>query len=308
VNAGILAQVRSPMPTPYGLLGSVTPVPSPGVSLHPEAVDWATRVVANGGSPVALPVLSAVSVFCHRVDAAALRPLLWRVNLLAGDSLASSLVPLFRSPTPFGTVQGNATDTAENFVSSDYVAASGLLGNGSNKRLLTGLPLNFSPARHLGAFIHTLGTTAFRTYIGAAGATLFDGLLSLQCDSPTTVWRMENTRTTAEGGSAGGTTSGVHSSGDFVLASSAGNNIFGNIVHSGMYRNTTRVGFPATASVAGAVSTGIAIFAYQLSAGTFAGHSNARIGGYSLGSHLLSDQCLAYAVIWDALLRALGRR
>jgi len=308
VNAGILAQVRSPMPTPYGLLGSVTPVPPPDVSLHPEARDWAARVVANGGSPVALPVLSAVSLFCHRVDAAALRPLLWRVNLIAGDSLTSALVPLFRSPTPFGAVQGNATDTADNFVSSDYVAASGLLGNGSNKRLLTGLPLNFANARHAGAFIHTLGTTAFRTYMGATGAVAGDGLLSLQCDSPTTAWRLENLRTTADGGGAGGTTGGVHAGGDFVLATSAGNNINSNIVHMGMYRNTTRVGVPGVANAAGAVSTGIAIFAYQLSAGTFAAHSNARIGGYSLGSHLLSDQCAAYAVIWDALLRALGRR
>jgi hypothetical protein len=304
VNAGIVAHVRSPVPTPYGLAGATTPVPMPGIPLHPEALDWLSRVRANGGD-ASLAVVSAVSTFCDRIDACGLRSLLWRVNPMCGGSILAALVPLYRSTTPFGTVTGNAADTNDNFLSSDYVPQSGLLGNGSNKRLLTGVPLNFSTSRHLGAYVFSLSTIAFRSYVAAAGSVAHDGTLSLQCDSPTTTYRMENLRTTADGQGAGGGTSGIHTNGDFVLGSSPGSNVNGT---SAIYRNGTFNGIAGVGNQPGLVSTGLAIFALQLSTGSFTQHTNARIGGYSIGGHLNAQQAGTYAAIWDSLMRSLARK
>ena len=153
-----------PLPTqfadmPNGLLGAPTPVSMtyPSRYWHPEAIDWLERVVSNNGS-VSGSTLSAVSDFCVAAEVGLFRSSIWRLNLVAGNSLSSALVPLFRGPIPGGRVFGFPTDVANNFVSQDFVDIGrngGLKGRAVNKSLITGLTPN-----DLGGFfdIHLSGS------------------------------------------------------------------------------------------------------------------------------------------------------
>jgi hypothetical protein len=116
-----------------------------GTAVHPEALDWATRVTANGGT-VSSNTLAAVSTFCTSINAeSGLRAAILRLNLFCGNSDASLnavRTPLYLSGSFGGTTIGNTTDTNFNFVSGDYQetgSGGGLKGNGSSKYLNTGL-------------------------------------------------------------------------------------------------------------------------------------------------------------------------
>jgi hypothetical protein len=106
-------------------------------SIHPEALDWAARVAANGGS-VSNSTLKAVSDFCK--ETASIRNRFLRLNLFCGNNLNAALVPLYLGEAP-GIVYGNNIDTNFNFVPADYTERGnngGLVGNGINKYLNTG--------------------------------------------------------------------------------------------------------------------------------------------------------------------------
>lgn len=110
---------------------------------HPDAADWRTRVIANGGT-VSASTFAAVEAFCRAVDTAGIRSRFYRLNLFCGSNLSACLVPLYRGPSLGGTQYGNTTDTNNNFVSGDYVetgAGGGLTGNGSTKHLRTGVTM-----------------------------------------------------------------------------------------------------------------------------------------------------------------------
>jgi hypothetical protein len=110
---------------------------------HPEASDWRSRVIANGGT-VSGSTLTAVSNFCRSIGEAGIRDRFYRLNLFCGSNLSACLVPLYRGPSLGGTQYGNTTDTNNNFVSGDYVetgAGGGLTGNGSTKHLRTGVTM-----------------------------------------------------------------------------------------------------------------------------------------------------------------------
>lgn len=108
---------------------------------HPEASDWRSRVIANGGT-VSGSTLTAVSNFCRSIDSAGIRDRFYRLNLFCGNDLSACLVPLYRGQSRTGTQFGNTTDTNNNFVSGDYSpsgSAAGLTGNGTTKYLATGV-------------------------------------------------------------------------------------------------------------------------------------------------------------------------
>jgi hypothetical protein len=270
----------------------------PPTASNADAQAWITAVYGNGGT-VSTATANAVNTFCTSIESAGIRSLLWRVNPMAGNSLESALVPLYRGPSSGGTQYGNATDINDNFVSGDYVATSGLIGNGSNKRLSTGLPLNFTANRHLGVFVHTLPANTFRAYIGARGATTFAGLLSIDGGSPTTNCSVNNY---TDAGAAGGTATITHAGGDFVLGTHGSGSGTAIAFINGV-QSATGIG-----NAAGSITTGISIFSVINSAGTAANFTNARLGGYTLGENLSGAQSLAYYGIWDTLLRALGRK
>lgn len=174
MNDGILTSGYRPPPMPYGLLGRMTPIPTPNEQpgVHPEAADWLARVIANGGAASPATLL-AVSRFCNAIDAAGIRDRFFRLNLFCGSNLAAALVPLYRGQSLGGTQFGNATDTNSNFVAGDYVetgATGGLFGNGTSKWLNTGLPLNFNTNRHIGVVLQNSGQ-AGGYLLGAWGAS-----------------------------------------------------------------------------------------------------------------------------------------
>jgi hypothetical protein len=105
----------------------------PRNALHPEAANWAARVVANGGTVGTS--LAAVSKFCAAIDAAGLRSKFYRLSLMCGDNLLAALVPLYRSTSFGGTVLGLGTDDNVGFVSGDYTLA-GSLNNATGSKYL----------------------------------------------------------------------------------------------------------------------------------------------------------------------------
>jgi len=104
--------------------------------VHHDALDWARRVAANGGS-VSRATLRAVSTFCDAIDRAAIRDRFYRLNLFCGTGLTACLVPLYRGPSLSGTQFGNATDTNVNFVSGDYSESNGLQATTDGSQVAT---------------------------------------------------------------------------------------------------------------------------------------------------------------------------
>jgi len=147
-------------------------------SVHPDAAAWRSAVVANGGG-VSASTMRAVSTFCASIDAAGIRDKFYRLNLFCGNELAACLVPLYRGPSRTGTQHGGAAETNENFVSGDYTETGvngGLKGNGTNKRLLTGMNANVIPSvfdSHMSYSARELELSSanFRDHLGVFGGS-----------------------------------------------------------------------------------------------------------------------------------------
>jgi hypothetical protein len=127
------------------LLSAGRRVSSSNIGLHPEAISWRTRVIANGGT-VSLNTISVVSSFCAAIDAAGIRDRFYRLNLFCGNDLSACLVPLFRGASRGGSQIGNTTDTNTNFASGDYSESTGLLNATGTKFLSTGVTSSQLPA------------------------------------------------------------------------------------------------------------------------------------------------------------------
>ncbi len=139
--------------------------------VHHDALDWARRVAANGGS-VSQSTLRAVSTFCDAIDRAGIRDRFYRLGIFAGSNLSAALVPLFRGPSLTGTQFGNTTDTNFNFVIGDYVetgASGGLLGNGATKYLATGVGQTYAGTNEIHQSIGFIPNVAagYQCVIGA---------------------------------------------------------------------------------------------------------------------------------------------
>lgn len=270
--------------------------------VHPEAADWRARVVDNGGT-VSTSTANAVSDFCWAIDSAGLRSKLTRVNLMCGSNLNAVLVPLYRATSRTGTPLGNATDTNDNFVPENYSESSGLIGNGTDKRLRPGLlrsAISDDASLHVGAFIHTRSTLIFRTYMGfRIGNTAFN-ISTLASRNPSTDSLFANTDAVTTGVSPAVATS----DGDFVFGCVSG-------VGAGLLRlyiNGSSSGTGAGVDTSGYDLPYLVFATYRSDGDQVVEHSDARIGGYTLGLNLTDTESAAYAAIWDTFLRALGRR
>jgi hypothetical protein len=268
--------------------------------VHHEALDWARRVVTNGGS-VSQSTLRAVSTFCDAIDSNGLRSLLWRVSPMAGGNLSACLVPLYRGPSFTGTQYGSTTDANNGpFVSGDYTESSGLLGNGSSKWLSTGLAANFRNGRHIGFVPYTLGTTSFRYYMGVrnGGTPANGGLYTVHVGSPTTAI---GGYCYSDAAGVGGADNGTPVTRRLVLLNNSSGAGGAAMYASGAATGTTGFGYDT------ALTANIAVFAVGQSAGTAVSHVNARLSGYTIGENMNATQAAAYSSIWTTLLTALGR-
>jgi hypothetical protein len=244
-----------------------------------------------------------VSKFCASIDQQGLRSKLVRVNLMCGSNVSAVVVPLYRGTSRTGTQLGNATDANDNFTNDHYSENSGLLGNASNRRLLTGLTraaVSGSASLHAGIFAFTRGGGAFRQYIVCSAAATGFNQTSLDTRANPANVAFAN----ASSGSTGNTTDIAHAAKDFIVGCVSG--VGASLLR--MYINGTSVG-TGTGVDSSANTAQFALFARRREdTGAWDLHSDARIGGYTIGLNLDDTESAAYATIWDTFLKALGRR
>jgi hypothetical protein len=257
-----------------------------------DAADWTRRVQANGGA-VSTSTANAVTDFCNAIDAAGIRDRFYRLNLFCGTGgLNACLVPLYRGPSLSGTQYGNATDTNVGpFSSGDYVetgAGGGLQGNGSTKRLDTGVSgSELSPGnRHVSSYEIVNATTNYAASVlsGSANATMHG--IGPWTEIVTICYRTFN----AIGGN--------------IKAPKAAGYWLGNdtsTTASVLYRNGSSVA-SATGQNAGASgNTEYSIL------GRPAQYSDARLGGYTIGVGITAEQGLSLYNAMQVFQTALGR-
>jgi hypothetical protein len=258
-----------------------------GTAVHPEAVDWASRVTTNGGT-VSTNTLAAVSTFCAAIATAGIRSKFRRINLLCGNSdgsLNAVRTPLFISDSIGGTLFGSAMDATTNLVAGDYTengATGGLAGNGSNKFLDTGLAFSSIATQHLSVGISDYGTSPYRRVAGTP-QFLFthDGITSV-------VYGIVNTN----GFSNVFATNNTNPVGTLFTFTSSGTSQVG-------YQNSTQNGTGGRSSPSSADT--VRILRVDTS------YTPARVAGYSIGEVLTQSEVAAYYAAWKAFQSSLGR-
>jgi len=272
--------------------------------VHPEAAAWRSAVVANGGS-VSGSTMKAVSKFCADIDKAGIRDRFLRLNLFCGNSDASlnaARTPLYRAASRTATQLGNATDTSANFVQGDYAetsASGGLTGNGSNKRLATGLAGSQLNGHNIHLSVYEiLPTTAtfdaslgVRSNFSAPGATLWVG-------SPNTQYQLALHNNGISATASPGHWIGVQTG-----------SVTGALYRNGVSESTTYTSGAATASDYSTISHDFGVFAHNDggSPNVFRDFSATRLGGYSIGLSMNSTQAAAFYTAMQAFQTALGR-
>jgi hypothetical protein len=256
-----------------------------------DAADWIRRVQANDGA-VSTATANAVTDFCNAIDAAGIRDRFYRLNLFCGTGLNACLVPLYRGPSLSGTQYGNATDTNVGpFSSGDYVetgAGGGLQGNGSSKRLDTGVSgSELSPGnRHLSAYEIVNATSNYSPAVlsGSANATMHG--IGPWTEIVTICYRTFN--------AIGGNITAAKNTGYWL-----GNDT--STTASVLYRNGSSVASATGQNAGGSGNTAYSIFGRP---GEF---SEARIGGYTIGVSITAEQVLSLYNAMQVFQTALGR-
>jgi hypothetical protein len=269
--------------------------------LHVEAMDWASRVVTNGGS-VSTSTLRAMSAFCVAIDAAGIRDRFLRANLFCGTGLSAATVPLYRSASFGGATYGNTTDTNNNFVTGDYSetgATSGLTGNSSTKYLNTGLKANALTASnaHLGIGLRDTAPTTSALYV-AIGAynNNANALLIYLRDTAArraSYFSRFGTSTDGCGPSVFNTSLFV---GDIVAA------------YPTYFVNSVADATTATTSQDYPSAHDLYVFALNNSNSSVIGYSQARMNWYSIGLSMTSTQVTAFYTAVAVFNATLGRR
>ncbi len=275
-------------------------------TIHHEAIDWATRVSANGGT-ISTTVLRAVSDFCAAIDAASLRSSMRRVNLFCGGNLSGCLVPLYRATSSGGSVLGNDTDTNANFVSADFQetgASGGLKGNGTSKYLNTG----FTPALfastdsvHLSysatslETAHTNNPCAIGTYDGT-DPTLYDLSVSFNILGGNSRCARLSTQSGIVRVSA-------------ITRGSTESHLIGTRTASNaaaLYGDGVSLATSTTSVTSGTSTRPFYVFA-ENSSGTTTAFTSGRLRMYSIGSGLTATQAAAFSNAVAAFNATLGR-
>jgi hypothetical protein len=271
----------------------------PVSGIHPDAMDWRSRVITNGGT-VDGETMSAVSQFCRRIDAGGLRGKFYRLNLFCGNGLEAALVPLYLAESRTASARGNTTDTNNGpFVSGDYNntgASSGLIGNGTSKFLNTGILGDSLAANniHYGVGLRAThpGATSFRTLIGVFNGTA--AVLALDAR------RSDTNRCALFGGT------GTSAAGDQVQSSSLA---VGDLIAAWptLYRDGAASGTDATTSINYPSGHSIYIFALNNTGTSTINYTNARMNWYSIGLTMTAAQVLSFYNAVAAFNTALSR-
>lgn len=265
-------------------------------TIHHEAIGWATRVSANGGT-ISTTTIRAVSDFCAAIDRGGLRDRFARLNVFAGGNLSGALVPLYRSFAYGGTVLGNATDTNANFVSGDFAetgATGGLKGNATNKYLDTGVTLGNIGSTlnlHLAASATSLNESATRPAL--------IGVYTNAGTNAAILWQLDSGARQAYSGNFNAITVTQPASESLLIFSRS------TATSAVMYRDGTQVG---SSSVGAGSSSGTSSFGVFALGGTPSGtYSPARMRIYSIGTSLSATQAAAFSAAVSAFNTALGR-
>ena len=272
-------------------------------TIHHEAIDWATRVSANGGT-ISTNVIRGVSAFCADIDRQGLRDRFARLSIFSGGNLSGALVPIYRSFSFGGALIGNATDTNNNFVSGDHSetgVSGGLTGNGTNKYLLCGSVLaSVDRANsHQAVFGSSLTSplTGSRILMGAESASSA-GIVATQArdGASNAILRYFSANNQSNFITVSAATSG------FIVGtatSSTDLRVYVNGVQSGSTVTANR-------GTGSQTSTSMAVFAYSAN-GAISSYCAARLSAYSVGLGLTAAQAQAYNTAINSLQTALGR-
>lgn len=266
------------------------------VGNHPDVTSWLNTLSLVGGS-ASSTTISALNTFCNSIDAAGLRNKFYRLNLFCGNNLTSCLVPLYVNTQWNLPVLGFSIDTNNNFVSADYNetgANGGLIGNGTNKLLLTGLKGTDLTAgnRHVSAYERVNATTDYSPSIGSVTDNTGQHAIGPWTASTNYFYRSHNT----VGGNAN-TTKSV----GFWLGSDS------SATASTLYKNGSGVSSVSSQGAGGSSSNQYSVFGVVNSSNTISEASEVRLAGYSIGLSLNSSEVSSFNTIMQAFQTALGR-
>lgn len=272
--------------------------------VHHDALDWARRTAANGGS-VSQSTLRSVSAFCDAIDRAAIRDRFFRLGIFAGRNLSAALVPLFRGPSLTGTQFGNTTDTNNNFVAGDYTetgSSGGLTGNNFTKYLNTGLTydaMGVPATSHIGVFKGAGTWNGNQELIGARDADDFyyiQGRAQVGGDHKAHAY---NGPSTSSGSFINNAT--VSSATNFLVSSRTSASAFA------LYQNAVSVASTSSAVTIAGCNRPFLVFTRDASTGPSTPYWPYRILGYSFGLGMTATQVSAYNSAMQAFQTALGR-
>lgn len=270
------------------------------VGNHPDVTSWLNTLSLIGGS-ASSTTIAALNTFCNSIDSAGLRNKFYRLNLFCGNSLTSCLVPLYVNTQWNLPVLGFSIDTNNNnnFTSTDYNetgVSGGLIGNGTNKFLLTGLKGTVLNAgnRHLSAYEITNATTDYSPSLGNTDAT---GTSAQHALGP---WTASTTYAYRTHNTIGGSASTTKNTG-FWLGSDTSTTT--SILYRNSISSASSSGFPA----GGSSSLQYTIFGVINSTNIPTEVSEARLGAYSIGLSLNSSEVSSFNSIMQTFQTALGR-
>lgn len=274
---------------------------------HPEAANWRTRVIANGGT-VSASTFAAVETFCRAIDTAGIRNRFYRLNLFCGTGLAACLVPLYRGQSLGGTQFGNTTDTNANFVSGDYTetGTSGGLGTGST---------NSTKSLDTGLVAHTAGIANTDTHLSfysrggntAAGSVMAGGVTT----TPFELWQYYLNGTSGSIGqfyrSGGNNNSGIEG----AAALRTGHMIAQRSSTGGaIYRNGSNLNLTSTTTNSSTFSASrppaMRVFARNFG-GTVDQYCATTLQAYSIGASMTGSQASDYYNAMQNFQTALSR-
>jgi hypothetical protein len=142
----------------------------PAIGLDPDAAVYVAAVEIADGQSLEVDIALAISGFVSGCKIDSIWSAIKGCCILAGArTLAGALVPLV------GTAPANVSSA---FLSGDYNRETGLKGNGTSKRLDTGVAGNVDPlnSNHMSVYVSQANSTGFRQYIAANSGSNFRNL------------------------------------------------------------------------------------------------------------------------------------